>query len=556
MKKEIVSRTAASLAALLAMTLITALFTGCPNPASPEDDELPLSGVKSGQELQAALEDPAVTEITIAASFLSNVSAIVTTPKTITVPVGYRVVIEALQVNADVAITNSGSPPDNPGDLTKAGVLIIASKFMICEDAEFSVKGAAELAFMPEVGAGDAWIDGSLSAGSAGSVYRVQADGSSTGLTFSGEGDIMLGEEEGEDAKKITVEAVSIAGAPKGSITEASNADPVQAIMTTPAAACPTGGTGTISVSWNPVPGAAAYGVYYDTTENFESPSKFGEDVPETSATITGLEDDTTYYVRIKAVIGSWASGFSPSASAQTNFVPAYSIALFDGETELNAESGVDLGVQAFNYDPAPSRTITVKNTGTGATGELAAALSGEHRDSFTITGSLISGIDPYAESSFTVAAVSGLKAGVYTAHVAVTGGNSLSAGFGITFEVNDNRVSGSVAISYSDSFGNNPEVSYSEEIELNDAGEIPLTWSQAISIDTGTEYFKTVFIDGKKAATLVETESDYEFKPGEGDSWEDYLAPGPHTVTVFFSKTEEGAFIASAELKFRISKN
>jgi hypothetical protein len=55
--------------------------------------------------------------------------------------------------------------------------------------------------------------------------------------------------------------------------------------------------------------------VWYGTTNNSDNAGKFGDDVNVTTATITGLNNDTTYYVWVKAKNAEGTSGFSPFAT-------------------------------------------------------------------------------------------------------------------------------------------------------------------------------------------------------------------------------------------------
>lgn len=74
-------------------------------------------------------------------------------------------------------------------------------------------------------------------------------------------------------------------------------------------------GDSRIIVNWASVPNAATYEVWYYTSDASGSASKFGSDVSGTTATITGLNNNTTYYVWLKATNATGTSGFSPSSS-------------------------------------------------------------------------------------------------------------------------------------------------------------------------------------------------------------------------------------------------
>lgn len=70
-----------------------------------------------------------------------------------------------------------------------------------------------------------------------------------------------------------------------------------------------------VDVSWSAVTGADSYAVYYSTADDYSGATLFADNITNTSVTITGLTNRTTYYVWLK-VTGSTTSAVSPSASA------------------------------------------------------------------------------------------------------------------------------------------------------------------------------------------------------------------------------------------------
>lgn len=70
-----------------------------------------------------------------------------------------------------------------------------------------------------------------------------------------------------------------------------------------------------LAVSWTAVSDATAYEVWYGTADDSAAAAQFGADVPGTSTTITGLTNDTLYYVWLKAKNSAGTSAFGPSAS-------------------------------------------------------------------------------------------------------------------------------------------------------------------------------------------------------------------------------------------------
>jgi formylglycine-generating enzyme required for sulfatase activity len=88
-------------------------------------------------------------------------------------------------------------------------------------------------------------------------------------------------------------------------------------------------------------------------------------------------------------------------------------------------------------YGAQTPKTVTVSNTGTEATGELTAALLGANAGSFTLNKTSINSIAVDGNDTFTVVPNMGLSAKTYTAMVTVSGGNSISAEFEVSFTVN-----------------------------------------------------------------------------------------------------------------------
>jgi fibronectin type 3 domain-containing protein len=72
-----------------------------------------------------------------------------------------------------------------------------------------------------------------------------------------------------------------------------------------------------IRVSWDAVPGAASYGIYYQIGST-SAPINYAGTSSSASYTHTNLSAETTYYYSIKAVNSAGASGYSSSVSGTT----------------------------------------------------------------------------------------------------------------------------------------------------------------------------------------------------------------------------------------------
>jgi hypothetical protein len=104
-----------------------------------------------------------------------------------------------------------------------------------------------------------------------------------------------------------------------------------------------TAGSGQFMVSWQQVEGAGAYEVWAGITNNPETATKRGNDVSSLSAVITGLVNNTTYYVWIKAKNSVGTSEFSPMASGTplVYTIPpqtpaAVAVSIGDGQLSIN----------------------------------------------------------------------------------------------------------------------------------------------------------------------------------------------------------------------------
>jgi hypothetical protein len=86
-------------------------------------------------------------------------------------------------------------------------------------------------------------------------------------------------------------------------------------IPETPEQAKVVSGSGQLTASWDSVPAASAYEVWFGKGETVAMAELYRESyVTETSVTITGLDNYNTYYVWIRALNNAGTGGFSPRA--------------------------------------------------------------------------------------------------------------------------------------------------------------------------------------------------------------------------------------------------
>jgi len=115
----------------------------------------------------------------------------------------------------------------------------------------------------------------------------------------------------------IWIKAVNSRGKSAQSDMEAGTPQIPTAAPAAPSRPSLTAGNKVLNVSWQAAQLTEFYEVWYGTENNTAQAEKFGSDTKNTAITITGLENETTYYVWIRAKNIVGAGGFSPSASAK-----------------------------------------------------------------------------------------------------------------------------------------------------------------------------------------------------------------------------------------------
>ncbi|MGL5440204.1 MAG: CARDB domain-containing protein, partial [Filifactoraceae bacterium] len=93
---------------------------------------------------------------------------------------------------------------------------------------------------------------------------------------------------------------------------------------------------------------------------------------------------------------------------------------------------------KTIGYTEQESHEVTVKNTGTGATGNLTVNLSGANASSFELDKNSISSLASNGEAKVTVKPKTGLAVGSYQATVTVSGSNGITQSFKVNFTVLD----------------------------------------------------------------------------------------------------------------------
>jgi hypothetical protein len=127
-------------------------------------------------------------------------------------------------------------------------------------------------------------------------------------------------------------------------------------------------GSGELTVRWQPVEMAESYEVWAGTSEDSAGASKRGGDISGgiTQTVITGLVNETSYYVWIKAKNTTGTSGFSPAASAAPSNAAYASISIGFNYDEVTI-SGSD-GVNGISKSGAGGRPQTLSLSAAGYT--------------------------------------------------------------------------------------------------------------------------------------------------------------------------------------------
>ena len=255
----------------------------------------------------------------------------------------------------------------------------------------------------------------------------------------------------------------------------------------------------------------------------------------------TGLSADT--YTATVTVSG----GNSISASFDVRFTvnPAASTYSID----LDVSSVYSFDAVTVGYAPIVAKTVTVSNTGDAATGDLTVALSGSNASSFELNKTSIADIPVSGSDTFTVVPKAGLSAGTYTATVTVSGDNSISASFNVSFTVNPDATTYSIDL----------DVNSVYRFDTVTVGYAPIVAKTVTVSNTGTAATGalTVALSGRNAnsfelnktsiADIAVSGSDtFTIAPKTG------LSAGTYTATVTVSG--DNSISASFNVRFTVN--
>jgi hypothetical protein len=156
---------------------------------------------------------------------------------------------------------------------------------------------------------------------------------------------------------------------------------------------------------------------------------------------------------------------------------------------------------RTVGYTEPPTKSVTVKNTGTEATGALSVLISGPNSADFTLSKTSIASIAAEKTDAFSINPKTGLSSKAYKATVTVSGDNSLAKSFDVSFTVTA-ATSGS----------NETEDEVEKESETDTAIPTnPATKPTTEGVDAGenVKYFKSIDDLPETMAGIVEVNTD-----------------------------------------------
>lgn len=199
----------------------------------------------------------------------------------------------------------------------------------------------------------------------------------------------------------------------------------------------------------------------------------YGSSITITGGTVTAAGDQA---MSAAPTLSGYAGGYTATASVS-----------IDGQDAVTYNPEDFYTYQYIHVEPAPSYgislsqsgthtfpgvttgyvsqtpfAVTVSNAGNQVTGELTVALSGDDADHFVLSKESIPSISVSGSDTFTVAPITGLGEGTYTATVTVSGENDISSEFTVHFTVTAPVTVTSVTIKTA------PKASYTEGDHLD----------------------------------------------------------------------------------------
>jgi hypothetical protein len=159
------------------------------------------------------------------------------------------------------------------------------------------------------------------------------------------------------------------------------------------------------------------------------------------AATVNSINTNANGSFTVRPKASLTAGIYNATITVSNANVPAQTMTVsFTVNPIIVTLSPVNIAFNNVNpgYGNQPVQTVTVKNTGTAASGILNIILSGPNVSAFTLSKTSQASLGGNASGTFTVVPKIGLVSGTYTATVTVSNANTLQpASANLSFKVN-----------------------------------------------------------------------------------------------------------------------
>jgi hypothetical protein len=168
-----------------------------------------------------------------------------------------------------------------------------------------------------------------------------------------------------------------------------------------------------------------------------------------TGGSIENIEPEETEAFSIKPkaglAVGTYTAGVTVTGTENTDIGAAFNVSFTVEPPKEYAVTLDKTGIYSFNGGLEGSElsgfTVTVRNRGTKATGNLIALLRGDHESSFVDSARFISSIAPEGTGTFNVVPKQGLRAGTYVVTLTVEGNEAIPGTGWTTHGINESFV-------------------------------------------------------------------------------------------------------------------
>ena|GEM_PF-3088393 len=189
----------------------------------------------------------------------------------------------------------------------------------------------------------------------------------------------------------VWVRAKNLAGTSGFSLSASGKPSAYIVLPETPAAAAVIPGYKSLDISWLPAEGALTYELWTGISNNPANAAKYGADLNSTSLTLTGLINETTYYLWVKAKNNIGTSDFGPMAAGTPSVFAAAPSAPQTAPAVI-----VGSGQLTLSWQQTEGASVYEVWTGTTANSAAAAKWGGDVSGLSTVVTGLTNGITYY----------------------------------------------------------------------------------------------------------------------------------------------------------------